>query len=98
MITLDRMTQLVPFSIIEPRWRDKTVLLSKLKVDQPYNKKPVDGLKITFTGKYMSGDYFLSRRVARRAKVESNGVIPCYAVKLDKLEPLTVAEKSKYDW
>lgn len=97
MIT-DKYTQLVAFSIIAPRWRDKTVLLSKLKVDQPYNKKPVDGLKITFTGKYMQGDYYLSRKVARRAKVESNGSIDCYSVKLDKLQPLEISKHSKYDW
>jgi hypothetical protein len=95
---IDRLTQLVHFSIIEPRWRDRRVLLSKVKVDQPRNKRKVEGLKITFTGKYMNGNYYLSRTVARRCKVETNGVIDVYCVPLDKLEPLELSSRSKYDW
>jgi hypothetical protein len=99
MKVLDPMDQVVEFEIWNPRWhkeRGKShVFLAKDKVD----RARTEHLKIVFTkSKAMEGDWYVSRTVARRHKVESNGVIPCYAVQLDKLVPLKIRERTIHVW
>lgn len=95
---LDRRDHKITFRIWEPRYHDKKVLLSKLKVDQPKAKRKVEHLIVELESNYMRGSWYLSRTVAKRAKVESNGVIDCYCVPLDKLQTVEISERSKYDY
>jgi hypothetical protein len=90
---LDKFDQLVVFRIWQPRYHDKVVLLKKSLVD----KAKTEHLKIVFTkAPSMAGDWYISRSVAKKCPVESNGVTQVYAVKLDKLTPLEVTKESKY--
>ena len=95
---LDKRAQLVTFHIIAPRYRDKTVLLSKIRVDQPRAKRKVQDLKIVLESNHMQGEWYLSRTVAKRHKVESNGVIDTYVVPLHKLERFKLTERSHHEW
>lgn len=88
---LDKYTQLKFFSILEPRYHDKTVLLKCEKVGA-HNK-------VVFTRAPSMGTepYYVSGTVAKRCKKVYNGSIFCYAVPLDKLEPLEIAVNSELD-
>ena len=86
---LDKFTPLTFFSIKEPRWHDKRVLL---KVDK-VNRSPNKFLKVRFQ-KYITGDWVIAKSVVKRYPKESNSVIMCYSVPLDKLEPLEISNKS----
>jgi len=87
MITLPKYTSFNAFTIWEPRYRDKTVLLAARKV----------GLhnKITFTKAPSMGDqpYYISGVEVKKCKQESNGKIDCYVVPLEKLQALTIDKK-----
>lgn len=87
---LDKFIPLNAFVILEPRYRDKVVLLKKKRVGQ-HNK-------ITFTQAPSMGTepYYASGAMIKKCKLDSNGTIPCYAVPLDKLEPLEINDKSEY--
>lgn len=84
---LSKFTPCNFFSIWEPRWRDRVVLLAKHKVGT-HNK-------VVFTkAKSMGTDpYYVSGAVVKKCKLEDNGAIPCYAVAIDKLEPLEINER-----
>lgn len=93
---LSKLDPVIELSIWNPRWHKergkKHVLLACYKVDNAQT----DHLKIVFTkSEAMKGDWYISRKKARRYKKESNGTIMCYAVPLDALEPLEINEK---DW
>lgn len=67
-------------NIIEPRYHDHKVLVAVYKVAKG-RKNIINILKGAYKGKYrMSGIAICSY------PVESNGVIPCYAVPIDKME------------
>lgn len=89
---LDRRTQFKYFEIWEPKYSTKTVLLACRKVGE-HNK-------IVFTKAPSMGEepYYISGKVVKRCKKEWNGSIDCYAVPLDKLEPLELTENSEFDW
>lgn len=65
--------------IIEPRWHDRTVLVAKYKVKRGRNL-------IKIMGGAAKGVYETSQIALASYPVESNGVIACYAIPLDKLE------------
>lgn len=65
--------------IWEPRWRDRKVLIAKYKV----YKGRMNRIKIT--GGAAKGIYKMSGIAITSYPIESNGVLPCYAVPLDKL-------------
>ena len=94
-IVLDKYTSFNTLTIWEPRWRDKRVLLAKHKIGE-HNKINItqehkDGTR------YFPNDMYISGKEARRYKVESNGVIPCYAVPLDKLKVLSINKHSVHE-
>jgi len=74
MLTRTRTGKL---DIIEPRYHDNKVLLAVYKI---MGKNKVKILR----GAY-KGTYEISGIAATSYPVESNGVIPCYAVPIDKL-------------
>ncbi len=88
----DKFMQMAYFEIWQPRYHDRVVLLSKNKVGT-HNK-------IRFTKAPSMGDglYYVSDKVVKKCKVESNGTIKCYAVPLDELERLEITEKTEYIW
>ena len=63
--------------ILAPRWHDRVVLIAKHKI----GKHNI----ITFKAKQYPDKYYLSRETIEKYPLETNGVIPCYAVKLDEL-------------
>lgn len=66
--------------VIEPRYHDRKVLVAKYKVYKGRMNR-INILKGAYKGKYrMSGIAITSY------PIESNSVIPCYAVPLEKLE------------
>lgn len=77
---LGKYTPVANIVIWQPRWKDKTVMIAKYKV-QTHNK-------ITFT-KYpkLDGEYYLSAQTITKYPLEPNGKILCYSVPLDELEP-----------
>lgn len=78
---LGRLTTAQRFEIIQPRWRDRVVLIKASRVGT-HNS-------IVFTNApTYPGEYYVSGRDAHMCKLDSNGKIPCYAVPLDLLEPL----------
>lgn len=85
-------TQMRVFSIKSPRYHDKRVLLAAFKVGQ-HNK-------ILFTQAPSMGTepYYISGKVAKKFKKETNGVIPVYSVPLDKLELLEIKEHCEHEW
>lgn len=96
---LDKYDQVATLEVWEPRWHKergkKHVLLACYKVDGA----KTDHLKIVFTkSKAMQGDWYLSRKAARRYKKESNSAILCYAVPLDRLQPLEVSKRSIHEF
>jgi hypothetical protein len=75
----------IPHQYIEiwaPRYKDRVVLLAAHKIG--------DRNKVVFTkAKHMGTDpYFISGAEVKKYKKETNGRIECYAVPLDKFEPL----------
>ena len=81
MMNLSRTTTAQFFSIKQPRWRDRTVLLAAHKVgthnEIEFTKAP------TYPGRY-----YVSGRDVHQCDIESNGKIACYAVPIRFLEPL----------
>lgn len=87
MITLNKYDQTTFFSIWQPRWHDKVVLLRADKI----KKAKTQYLKIKFTkAPSMEGDWCISTVKAKTFPIETNGTIQCYAVKLSELQPLTI--------
>jgi len=64
--------------IWEPRWHDKVVLIAKTKVSEH------NIIRFTKTPS-MPGLWYVSGEKVKASPLESNGKIPCYAVKLDDL-------------
>lgn len=89
---LDKYAQTHFFEIWEPRYSDKRVLLNCRKVGT-HNK-------IVFTkAKSMGTDpYYLSGKTIKKYPKEYNGSIFCYAVPLEKLEPLEISENTEFIW
>lgn len=78
---LSRMTSTQNFTIKQPRWRDRVVLLANYKIGT-HNS-------IIFTEtKSMPGEYYISGANVTKHPLSSNGRIKCYAVPLDELQPL----------
>lgn len=67
-------------NIIEPRYHDRRVLVAKYKV----NKSKMNRIKI-LKGAY-KGLYRMSGIAIMSYPIESNGVIPCFVLPIDKLE------------
>jgi hypothetical protein len=86
-VKLAKYTPAAFFSIWQPRYRDKKVLLAKYKV-QTHNK-------IVFTKAPSMGTepYYVSGATVKKYKLEDNGKISCYAVPIDELEPLEIEER-----
>jgi hypothetical protein len=86
-VLLSRWTQFKVHSIWAPRWHDKVVLIAKFRVGE-HNK-------IVFTKDKTMGTkpYYVSGAVIKKCKLEDNGEIKCYAVPIDKLEPLELTDK-----
>lgn len=84
---LGKFTQFRYFEIWEPRFHDKVVLLAKYKVGE-HNK-------IVFTKAPSMGTepYYVSGATVKKCKLETNGAIKCYAVPINKLEPLEITER-----
>lgn len=82
---LDRFTTRQLFTIWQPRWKDRKVLLASYKVGT-HNE-------ILFTKAPSLGEepYYVSGKVVREYPLETNGKISCYAVPIDKLEILEVS-------
>lgn len=84
-----RHTPCKSFNIWSPRWRDRRVLLASHKIGE-HNK-------IYFTGKdgaSMGTDpYYISGKIAKKYKQESNGTIQCRSIPLDELKPLELTNK-----
>ena len=89
---LCRHTPFVRFEIWSPRYHDNKVLLKRLRVGR-HNK-------IVFTKAPSMGTepYYISGAVVKRHKVVSNGTIDVYAVDLNKLVPLDIAERCEHDY
>lgn len=78
---LNRLTSCQLFSIRQPRWKDRTVLLASYKVGT-HNE-------IVFTqAPTLEGKYYISGAVVKVQPLQSNGKIDCYVVPLSILEPL----------
>ena len=72
--------------IWQPRWHDKKVLIAKRKVS--------DGNNFIFfsKSKCLRGKTFkILGAEIRKCPIESNGVIDCYAVPMEKLEAYAVS-------
>lgn len=67
--------------IIQPRWHDRKVLIAQRKVGPKRNI-------IKITEGAAKGRYEMSGIAIKSYPLESNGVIPCYAVPLEKLEKI----------
>lgn len=79
---LPRLTPVNVLEVWKPRYHDKVFLLAKYKVLGPHNQ-------ITFTqDKRYPETYYLSTETIKKYPVETNGTIPCYAVKLSELSEL----------
>jgi hypothetical protein len=91
VMVLDKFTPVNAFVIFEPRYRDKVVLLNKRRVGA-HNK-------ITFTKAPSMGTqpYYANGSMVKKCKLDTNGTIPCYAVPLDKLEPLEINRRSVHE-
>jgi hypothetical protein len=80
-MTLSRYTPAQNFTIFQPRWRDRTVLLAVYKVGTHncirFTKAPS-----------MDGEYYISGEEVRKHPKQTNGTIDCYCVPLNKLELL----------
>ncbi len=93
---LDKFTPMSYFEIWEPRYRDTTVLLACRKVGT-HNK-------IVFTGNSKGYNlmgtepYYVSGKIVKKCKKESNGRIDCFVVPLDKLETLELSANSELEF
>ena len=72
-------------TIWAPRWHDKVVLISERKVRKGKNK-----IVFTKVPKFKDKVFILEGDVIKRFPLDSNGVIPCYAV------PLGIVEAGEY--
>ena len=71
--------------IWEPRYRDRTVLIAKHKVE-------THNLIVFTKAKALAGhEYYLAGETIRAYPLETNGKIDCYAVQMDALVPLDEA-------
>lgn len=78
---INRLTPVNKMEIIQPRWKDRVVMLACYKVGT-HNE-------IVFTKTpSMPGSYYVSGKVAMSYPKQTNGKLMCYAVPLDALEPL----------
>jgi len=92
-MTLDKFEPLAVFDIWQPRYHDKTVLLSMGKVKATKCKY----IKVKFTkANSMEGDWVVPTATVKKCRIESNGTIQCYVVPLDKLEVLEISNRSVY--
>lgn len=84
---LHQQTPAQLFTIWQPRYHDKKVLLAKFKVGT-HNK-------VVFTKAPDMGTqpYYISGEKVKSYPAESNGKIQCYAVPIDALEPLETKEE-----
>lgn len=73
------------FNIKHPRYHDSRVLLACNRIGE-HNK-----VNIT-EAKSANGTYYISGKVAKRYPKQSNGVINCYAIPMDKLENFRLAD------
>jgi hypothetical protein len=83
-MNISRTTSCQLFTIFQPRWKDRSVLLACYKVGT-HNK-------IVFTKAPSMGTdhYYVSGETVRSCPQQTNGKIMCYCVPVDKLEPLEV--------
>lgn len=65
--------------IWQPRWKDRTVLIAKYKV-QANNK-----IVFTKTKTLKDKEYYITAEELSKYPIEDNGKIACYAIPLDKL-------------
>ena len=80
------------FSIREPRYHDKVVLLSAKKIKDAKTQ----WLKIKFTdAPSMEGDWCITKQKAKSFPLTTNGVIQCRAIPLSALEPLEIIDKDE---
>lgn len=79
---IGRLTPASKIEIWQPRWRDRTVLIAKHKV-QLHNE-------VVFTQAPSMGtnSFYLSGEDIRSCLTDTNGKLACYAVPLDKLKLL----------
>lgn len=75
------------FEIYQPRWKDRTVLLAKYKV-QMHNV-----IKFKYAKSMGTEPYYLHWNDIKNCSIESNGKLDCYCVPLDKLSKLEIAEE-----
>lgn len=78
---LNRLTPVQSLEILQPRWKDRRVLLAKYKVGT-HNR-------VVFTkAPTLAGEFYISGAKASTYPLETNGKLMCFAVPLDELEPL----------
>jgi hypothetical protein len=65
--------------IWQPRWKDRTVLIAKYKV-QSQNQ-----IIFTKAKTLQDKEYYISADELKKYPIENNGKIDCYVVPLDKL-------------
>lgn len=79
------------FDIWSPRYHDKRVLLAKNRVGEHnkiiFSKAPSMGTE----------PYYISGKVVKKFKKESNGTIDCYSIPLDELEALEYQERCQHE-
>lgn len=91
---LSKFTPLTTFDIWQPRWHDKTVLLSVGKVRAAKTKY----LRIIFSKTpSMDGDWVIDTTQVKKHKKETNGTIQCYVVPLSELLPLEVVDREPHE-
>jgi len=84
---LGKFEPLTFFSIREPRYHDKVVLLSAKKIKDAKTQ----WLKIKFTdAPSMEGDWCITQQKAKSFPLTTNGVIQCRAITLSALQPLEI--------
>lgn len=79
---LSKMTPCNVIEIWQPRYKDRKILIAKFKVGT-HNQ-----IKFTKAKHLMDRDWYLSGETITSSPLDTNGSIPCYAVDVDKLEPL----------
>lgn len=82
---LSRLTPATLFTIKQPRWRDRTVLLAKFKIGN-HNE-------VVFTeAPSMPDHYYISGELAKSYPLSSNGKLEVYQVPINELEKLERSE------
>lgn len=88
VVVVDKYTPLNLISIWSPRYHDNKVLINPRKVG--------DHNKIVFTkAPSLPLEYYMSGKMIRSFKKESNGSIMCFCVPVEELKVLKINEK---DW